>query len=87
MAAQLLLTREQFERVVFANTKGLCVFCGLPAVDAHHILDRKLFRDGGYYENNGAAVCSAHHWDCETTKLSVEVVRTASGIDNPVVPP
>lgn len=35
----------------------MCVFCKKPATEVHHILDRKLFDDGGYYENNGASVC------------------------------
>lgn len=84
--AELLLTREDFEAVVFAKTKGLCVFCTLPAVDAHHILDRKLFANGGYFASNGAPVCASHHWDCETTKLSVEVVRAVCGISSPMLP-
>ena len=75
-----LLTREEFKDQVFARSEQCCVFCAAPAVDAHHILERKLFDDGGYYLNNGAAVCEAHHWKCETTEYSVEEVRRAAGI-------
>jgi hypothetical protein len=78
-----LLSREAFEVAVFKRDKGRCVFCGQAAVDAHHILERKLFADGGYRLNNGASVCEAHHWDCETTRIPVEEVRRACGIVDP----
>jgi hypothetical protein len=83
---QTLLTRAGFREAVFARSKGRCVFCGQAAVDAHHILERKLFADGGFYLGNGAAVCDTHHWDCETTLLSVEDVRQAAGIKTVVAP-
>lgn len=82
-----LLTREEFSKQVLLRSGGRCVFCGALAVDAHHILDRKLFTDGGYYLDNGAAVCEAHHWDCETTRLSVEETRKAAGIVRTCLPP
>ncbi len=51
-----------------------------------HILDRKLFSDGGYYLNNAASVCEEHHLDCEYTKISLEDVYKASGIMSPKLP-
>lgn len=81
-----LLTRDQFQEMVFKRDNYRCVFCNKPAVDAHHILDRKLFSDGGYYLNNGASVCSEHHLQCELTLLSVESVRKACGITTNIVP-
>jgi hypothetical protein len=82
-----LLSREAFKNWVFARSGGKCVFCGQHAVDPHHVLERKLFADGGYFLGNGAAVCEQHHWDCETTQLSVEQVRAAAGILVPTLPP
>ena len=83
-----LLSRDDFKRFVFMRSGGTCVFCALPAVDAHHVLERKLFPDtGGYYLGNGAAVCETHHWQCESTERSVEEVRRAAGIEEPVLPP
>ncbi|KVP75435.1 hypothetical protein WJ96_06915 [Burkholderia ubonensis] len=82
-----LLSREDFKRFVFLRARGRCIFCPAPAVDAHHVLERKLFEDGGYYLGNGAAVCDAHHWKCETTELSVDAVRAAAGIRSPTLPP
>ncbi|WP_162570981.1 MULTISPECIES: hypothetical protein [unclassified Variovorax] len=56
-------------------------------MDAHHILERKLYPiTGGYFLGNGAAVCDEHHWKCETTELTVEEVREAAGIKAPVLP-
>lgn len=62
-----LLTREEFKKQVFARTDGKCCVpgCNCDAVDAHHIMDRKLWNDGGYYIFNGAALCSKHHFDAE----------------------
>ena len=51
-----------------------------------HIMDRKLFKDGGYYLNNAASVCSEHHFDCEYTRISVKSVYEACKIKNPILP-
>ena len=51
-----------------------------------HIMDRKLFSDGGYYLDNGASVCEYHHWEVEKTNISVEDVRKACGITNIIIP-
>lgn len=83
----LLLSRDQFRDAVFARDGHACVFCGLPPVDAHHIIERRLWPDGGYYLDNGASVCSDHHLQCERTTLSVEDVRLACGITRIQVPP
>lgn len=84
-----LLTREEFKGQVFARSGGKCVFCDKDAVDPHHIVERKLFSDGGFYLSNGAAVCEGHHWQCETTELSLATIRAAAGIDvvSAAVPP
>lgn len=83
----VLLTREQFREQVFARDNHQCVFCDAPAVDAHHIIERRLWPDGGYYINNGASVCGECHIQCETTELSVDAVREACGITKPIIPP
>lgn len=81
-----LLSRDAFKTAVLARSRGRCAFCTRPAVSAHHILERKLFVCGGYYASNGAAVCAEHHWDCETTRLSVEDVRAAAGVFVAILP-
>lgn len=81
-----LLTRDQFREGVFARDGFKCVFCEKPAVDAHHIIERRLWPDGGYYLENGASVCGEHHLQCEMTIISVEEVREAAGIRKVCVP-
>lgn len=82
-----LLTRDQFREQVLSRNGGLCVFCSDKAVDAHHIIERRLWPDGGYYLDNGAGVCAKHHLACERTEISVEQVREAAGIRRVLVPP
>lgn len=74
-----LLTRDEFKLQVLALHQGRCALCPNPADAAHHIMDRKLFVDGGYRWHNGAPVCAACHWRCETTEVDVETVLAASG--------
>lgn len=81
-----LLSREDFRREVFARDQGRCLICGAPAVDAHHILERRLFDDGGYYLSNGASLCAAHHIAAEQTTLTVEDLRERANIDAPALP-
>lgn len=81
-----LLTRDQFRASVFARDGHKCVFCGAQAADAHHIIERRLWGNGGYYLNNGASVCEPCHMRCETTEFSVELVREKCGITKIVVP-
>jgi hypothetical protein len=81
-----LLSRDNFRNGVFQRDNYLCVICGLPGVDAHHIIERRLFDDGGYYLDNGATVCEEHHLACESLHISTEEVRRAAGIVKVVLP-
>src|SRR5271163_4187653 len=54
--AMKLLTREEFKQKVFQRDNNLCIVCQAPAVDAHHLIERKLFADSGYYLDNGVSV-------------------------------
>ena len=83
----ILLSRDKFRESVFARDNHTCVFCDKPAVDAHHIIERRLWPDGGYYLANGASVCEEHHIQCEKTTISVEDVRIACNIQSIIVPP
>lgn len=80
------MNREEFRAAVFARDGGRCVFCGAPAQDAHHLLERRLWSDGGYHPDNGIAVCAACHLDCERTLRSVEEGRAAAGIVTVLLP-
>lgn len=80
------MNRDEFREAVFARDGGRCVFCGAPAQDAHHLLERRLWPDGGYHPDNGIAVCAACHLDCERTLRSVEDGRAAAGIAAVLLP-
>ena len=62
------LTREDFKKAVFDLTNGKCCVpgCNCDAVDAHHIMNRHLWDNGGYIITNGAALCAKHHLDAES---------------------
>ena len=101
----MLLTRDEFRTQVFARDGHRCVICGAKLgdqqaadttkLDAHHIIERRLWTDGGYYVDNGATLCSFNsaygnpggcHVNAETTELSVEAVRIAAKIEKIVLP-
>jgi len=93
MKDPILLTRDEFREAVFKRDYYKCVFCGKTAeetpegkLDAHHIIERRLWNDGGYYIDNGVTVCEEHHLECEKTIHSVEFVRAMAGIMKKVVP-
>jgi hypothetical protein len=83
---RVLLSRTEFRQQVLARDQACCVVCAQPAADAHHLIERRLFNDGGYYLDNGVALCSEHHLAAEQTTLSVEELRRAAGIAQAVVP-
>lgn len=85
-ATDRLLTRDQFREGVFARDGHKCVICHEPGQDAHHILERRLFDDGGYYLSNGVTLCGQHHIEAEQTVLSVETIREAANIIAPALP-
>lgn len=60
--------------------------CGALAQDAHHIIERKLFSDGGYYLDNGASLCGKCHLDAEKIKISPKQIRIAAKIKQIVLP-
>jgi hypothetical protein len=80
------LTRTAFRESVFARDQQSCVICGSPAIDAHHLIERKLWDDGGYYLENGVSLCAEHHIQAETTELSLETLRGAARITKVIVP-
>lgn len=80
------MNREIFRNKVFERDSYLCVICKDKAVDAHHILERRLWEDGGYYLDNGASLCSKCHVLAEQTIISCEEIREKAGITNIILP-
>jgi len=92
MSVMKLLSRDAFRVQTLDRNNGLCCVpdCGDKAVDAHHILNRNLFIEdyefGGYFFENGAQLCSKHHYDAELTLITVEQLRTWCNIADPAIP-
>lgn len=80
MSAFELLTRDGFREAVFARDRRKCLVCQAPAADAHHVIERSLWSDGGYYLENGASVCGACHLLAESTEISCEELRRLAKI-------
>lgn len=86
-----LLSRDQFRELTLQRFNESCCVpqCPEKAVDAHHILNRNLFigkEEGGYYLENGAGLCSTHHYQAELTLLTVEDLRFWCNIISPAIP-
>jgi hypothetical protein len=83
-----LLDRDRFREMALKRDGYRCVICGhKEGLSVHHILERKLFVDGGYYANNAATLCEQHHLKAEKTVLTVEAVRSSAKIIEAIVPP
>lgn len=81
-----LLSRDEFREGVFNRDGHKCIMCDKKAQDAHHILERRLFVDEGYYLDNGASLCGEHHLQAEMTTLSAQEIRDKIGIKTIVLP-
>lgn len=85
-----LLTRTEFRTRAQERDRHRCVWCGASGIplDAHHIIERRLFPDGGYYLENGATLCDpACHTLAEQTLISCDQIRERCGITKVVLPP
>jgi hypothetical protein len=67
-----LLTRDEFRIKTLERDNFKCRICNNKAEDVHHIMDRKLFKDGGYYLNNAISLCNSEpnfcHLKCEQSE-------------------
>lgn len=82
-----LLTRTQFREGCLNRDGHKCVICGATEdLSVHHIIERRLWDDGGYYMDNGSSLCEKHHIEAEITSLSCEDIREACGIEKTVLP-
>jgi hypothetical protein len=82
-----LLTRDQFRQAVFERDGHKCVWCGSEGQDAHHIMERRLWPDGGYYLNNGATLCGPCHLKAEQTLIDPLELRVKLGYIPTIYPP
>lgn len=95
----VLLTRDEFREQVFVRDGLRCVWCGRQGgpdvpMDAHHLIERKLWEDGGYYLDNGVTVCQVAaegerrscHLLAEATVISPTELRQRAGITQVLLP-
>ena len=82
----MLLSRNEFREAVFSRDSLSCIMCDKEATAAHHIIERKLFSDGGYYIDNGASLCNECHWKAEQTIISCDSIRNEAKIKNIILP-
>lgn len=54
--------------------------------DVHHIIERKLWENGGYVEQNGVSICSKHHKDAEKKYIPPQAFWYWANINEPVLP-
>jgi hypothetical protein len=82
-----LLTRNEFQRLALERDQNKCVICSAPAQDVHHIMERRLFPDGGYYLENASSLCGSCHLLAEQTIITPELIREKIGIAKIILPP
>lgn len=85
-SSMVVSTRDAFREGVFNRDNYKCVICHAPAKDAHHIIERRLFDNGGYFLDNGASLCEDCHIKAEQTTLSCSEIRAAAKITQVVLP-
>lgn len=81
-----LLLRDDFRNEVAKRDNNRCIICGEKADESHHIVERKLWSDEGYYMNNGASLCNHHHKQAENDTLCPQYLRHLLQI-NTITPP
>lgn len=80
--------RQQFRQTVFDRDNHTCLVpgCDAPAEDAHHIIERALWSDGGYVPDNGASVCETHHRAAEDNLIPPQAFWRWAGVTEPPLP-
>jgi hypothetical protein len=80
--------RKQFRQAVFDRDENNCLvpWCDQNADDAHHIIERDLWDDGGYVKDNGASVCNHHHQYAESNDIPPQAFYLWAGINDPPTP-
>lgn len=82
-----LHTRKDFRELCLKRDNHKCVMCNeTNNLAVHHIMERRLFDDGGYYLDNGSTLCEYHHIEAEKTTLDCDTIREACNIDNIILP-
>lgn len=87
MATPTLLSRRRFRENCLTRDRSRCVipWCTESADEVHHIIERSIWPNGGYYERNGASVCNRHHQVAERNDIPPQAFWQWIGVE-PLVP-
>lgn len=89
------MSRESFRRQCVERDGGECLVPSCEATvtaepseagEVHHIIERKLWQDGGYIPENGACVCNKHHRYAEENVIPPQAFWRWIGVENPPLP-
>jgi len=89
------MTREEFREECVYRDYGECIVPGCDAEvtadpdgpgEVHHIIERKLWEDGGYFPANGASVCNPHHRLAEENIIPPQAFWRWVGTNAPTIP-
>lgn len=80
--------RSDFREQVFERDNNTCLvpWCDKEADDAHHIIERSCWENGGYIPRNGASVCNHHHQYAEKSHIPPQAFWMWLGIEDPPLP-
>lgn len=54
-------------------------------LDAHHIISRDEFEDGGYFLENGVTLCPGHHIMAENNLITTQEIYNVLEYDEEVI--
>ena len=89
------MSRSGFREACVWRDDGECVvpWCDEPVTadpigpgEVHHIIERRLWDDGGYFADNGACVCNRHHRRAESNEIPPQAFWDWIGVDEPILP-
>lgn len=80
--------RKQFRHDCKERDNHECIvpWCDNQPDEVHHILERALWSDGGYIQNNGASVCNKHHRYAEENQIPPQAFWFWAGIPTDNIP-
>lgn len=85
--SSLLLTRDSFRESCLERDGYKCLECNISSnLSVHHVIERRLWDDGGYYIENGITLCDECHMKAEATILSCEHLRALAKIKIIILP-
>ena len=89
------MSRTDFRQACVERDGGECLspHCNNPVTadpdgpgEVHHIMERKLWSDGGYIPDNGASVCNECHRLAEDNIIPPQAFWRWAGIEDPPLP-